>query len=129
MKVARVLSMSSHSCARQRNRCSMVVGTKKSCESESATGANTSHPKKHVCGLPTRLETLSGGFVSMGEEDEKQERLEVFLQCLPAHRGEEVTSEVIDEPRSIIWQETENRLNAQKAVLHSLISKAQLNLP
>lgn len=65
----------------------------------------------------------------MGEEDEKQERLEVFLQCLPAHRGEEVTSEVIDEPRSIIWQETENRLNAQKAVLHSLISKAQLNLP
>ncbi|MDH2901186.1 MAG: hypothetical protein PXY39_09465 [archaeon] len=64
----------------------------------------------------------------MGEEDEKQERLEVFLQCLPEHRGEEVTSEVINEPRSIIWQESENRLYAQKAALHSLISKAQLNL-
>ncbi len=82
-------------------------------------------------------------FVSMGDEEQKKERLEVFvpkyqvneelfskaksdavfMHCLPAHRGEEVTSQVIDGARSIIWKETENRLHAQKAILYTLLNE------
>lgn len=79
-------------------------------------------------------------WTSMGQEEEAQARLEafqsfqvndalvahaksdyVFLHCLPAHREEEVTASVIDGPNSYVFQQAENRLHAQKAVLASLL--------
>ena len=44
-----------------------------------------------------------------------------FLHCLPAHRGEEITAEVIDGPNSVVWEQAENRLHTQKAVMALVI--------
>ena len=81
-------------------------------------------------------------WASMGKEDEEDERKKIFkslqvnknvmnvanknaifMHCLPAHRGEEVTSEVLDSKSSVVWQEAENRLHAQKALLEYLLVK------
>ena len=45
----------------------------------------------------------------------------VFMHCLPAYRGKEVEAGVLDGPRSVVWQEAENRLHAQKALLEMLL--------
>ena len=80
-------------------------------------------------------------WTSMGQEAEREERLQKFapfqvnaallakapphckvLHCLPAHRGEEITDEVMDGPASAVFEQADNRLHTQKAVLEWLVT-------
>jgi ornithine carbamoyltransferase len=109
----------------------------------SATGARlsfASDPREAVRGADV---VYTDAWTSMGQEAETEERRDAFagyrvddalldaagpstvvMHCLPAHRGEEITSEVMDGPRSIIFEQSENRLHVQKALLVELLAEA-----
>ena len=82
-------------------------------------------------------------WTSMGQEEETAKRLKLFtpfqvdralldlaaqdvlfMHCLPAHRGEEISLDLLDDPRSVAWDQAENRLHAQKALLEFLVQPA-----
>lgn len=82
-------------------------------------------------------------WASMGQEDEAEQRMALFrpyqvtrklldaaaqdvlfMHCLPAHRGEEISFDLLDDPRSVAWNQAENRLHAQKALLEMLVDPA-----
>jgi len=85
---------------------------------------------------------MTDTWVSMGQEKEAKQRIKdlrpyqvnselirlanenaIFMHCLPAYRGFEVTAEIIDGPKSIVWDQAENRLHIQKAILLTLIKQ------
>jgi ornithine carbamoyltransferase len=99
----------------------------------------TNHPEEAVSGADA---VYTDVWASMGQEAEKEKRAKifapfqingrlmslakkdaVFMHCLPAHRGEEVTDEVIDSPNSIVYDQAENRLHVQKVILTLLMGK------
>ena len=106
------------------------------------------HSEANVSLCKTPQEAVEGAdlvvtdvWASMGQESEQQERAKgfadyqvspqlmdlanpdaLFMHCLPAHRGEEVSVDMLDDPRSVVWDEAENRLHAQKALMEQLLS-------
>jgi ornithine carbamoyltransferase len=97
-------------------------------------------PQSAVAGADV---VVTDTWVSMGSEEEGEARVEAFrdhavtvslfaeakadaiaMHCLPAHRGKEIDAEVIDGPRSVVWDEAENRRHAQKAILTFLVQES-----
>lgn len=98
----------------------------------------TQDPKQAVAGAEL---VVTDVWASMGQESEQSQRVEqfinyqvnrelmsyanseaLFMHCLPAHRGEEVSAEMLESPQSVVWDEAENRLHAQKALIEYLLN-------
>ncbi|TNM43357.1 ornithine carbamoyltransferase [Nocardioides albidus] len=105
------------------------------------SGSAVADPREAVAGADV---VITDTWVSMGKEDEASERRAVFgpwsltsdllahaspdaivMHCLPAYRGMEIAAEVLDGPRSVVWDEAENRRHAQKAILTWLQARTQ----
>lgn len=99
----------------------------------------TENPKIAVAGADL---VVTDTWASMGQEDEKKQREKIFsgyqvtqelmsyananalfMHCLPAYRGKEVSADVIDAPNTVVWDEAENRLHAQKALMEFLLNQ------
>jgi ornithine carbamoyltransferase len=111
-------------------------------ELAAASGARLSFandPREAVRGAAV---VYTDAWTSMGQEAEAEERRDAFaafqvngrlldaagpdalvMHCLPAHRGEEITDDVLDGPRSLVWEQSENRLHAQKGLLVEILGE------
>lgn len=119
----------------------VVVRAKEIAKTTGGSVSVTNSPVEAVTGVDV---VATDTWVSMGQEDQKQKRLNDFsgftldsellaeaksdaivLHCLPAYRGYEISADVLDGPQSVIWDEAENRLHAQKALMVWLAERAK----
>jgi ornithine carbamoyltransferase len=124
----------------------IVAQAKKNAAKTGAKVEISNDPKKAVAGADVIYTDV---WTSMGQEKEREQRLMdfqgyqvnvellkhakkdvIFMHCLPAHRGEEVADAVIDGPHSVVWDQAENRMHAQKGILVMLMgAKKSLRKP